>query len=164
MQLAHLGLLVMVAGVALTTAYSIERDVRLSPGVSVEVEGHRFAWTGVQHVEGPNYSAERGEVKLYRGDTLVETLHPEKRRYNVSGQVMTEAAIDPGLFRDIYVAMGEPLEGDAWAVRVYYKPFIRWTWLGALIMVFGGMVSMSDRRYRMGARAAQAAPAAGEKA
>ena len=162
MQLAHTGLLVMVVGVALTTAYSVEHDVRLSPGSRVHVEGYGFEWAGVKSVQGPNFTAEQGEVRIYRGDVLLETLFPQKRRYNVRGQVMTEAAIDPGLFRDIYVAMGEPLEGDAWAVRVYYKPFIRWTWLGALFMVFGGVASISDRRYRMAVRAARPEPA-GEK-
>ena len=162
MQLAHTGLLVMVVGVALTTAYSVEHDVRLSPGSRVHVEGYGFEWAGVKSVQGPNFTAEQGEVRIYRGDVLLETLFPQKRRYNVRGQVMTEAAIDPGLFRDIYVAMGEPLEGDAWAVRVYYKPFIRWTWLGALFMVFGGVTAISDRRYRMAVRAARPEPA-GEK-
>ncbi|RZU37139.1 cytochrome c-type biogenesis protein CcmF [Fluviicoccus keumensis] len=163
MQLAHTGLLVTVVGIALTTAYSTERDVRLSPGSRVEIQGYGFEWAGVRSYAGPNFSSEQGEVRIYRGDTVLETLYPEKRRYNVRGQVMTEAAIDPGLFRDIYVAMGEPLEGNAWAVRVYVKPFIRWTWLGALIMVLGGMFAISDRRYRMGARASRAIPA-GEKA
>ncbi|HEX5361792.1 MAG TPA: heme lyase CcmF/NrfE family subunit [Fluviicoccus sp.] len=162
MQLAHAGLLVTVVGIALTSAYSIEHDVRLSPGSRVQIQGYGFEWGGVKSVPGPNFTAEQGEIRIYRGDALLETLHPQKRRYNVRGQVMTEAAIDPGLFRDIYVAMGEPLAGDAWAVRVYYKPFIRWTWLGALIMVLGGMVAIGDRRYRMTARSTVNVPA-GEK-
>jgi cytochrome c-type biogenesis protein CcmF len=99
MQTAHAGLLVAVIGIALTSAYSIERDVRLSPGARVEVEGYAFAWTGVKSYAGPNYTAEQGEVRIYRDGELRETLHPEKRRYNVRGQVMTEAAISPGLFR-----------------------------------------------------------------
>lgn len=161
MQLGHLGLLVTIVGVTLTAAFSIERDVRLGDGHEVTAGDYRVVWQGVREVPGPNYIATEGTAVLYRqgGTEPLRVLHPEKRRYLAGGQVMTETAIDGGLFRDVYVAMGEPLENGQWAVRVYYKPFVRWMWLGALIMALGGLVAASDRRYRLKARAASAAPA-----
>jgi len=149
MQVAHLGLVITIFGVAFTSAYSVERDVRLAPGDSVTVGDYRFVFTGVEKLHGPNYSATRGTMDVLDGEHLVTTLHPEKRFYFVQRNAMTEAAIDAGLFRDLYVAMGELLEGDAWAVRIYHKPFVRWVWLGALFMAAGGLLAASDRRYRL---------------
>ena len=161
MQLGHLGLLVTIVGVTLTAAFSIERDVRLGDGHDVTAGDYRVVWKGVREVAGPNYISTEGTAELYRqgGTEPLRVLHPEKRRYLAGGQVMTETAIDAGLFRDVYIAMGEPLENGQWAVRVYYKPFVRWMWLGALIMALGGLVAASDRRYRLKSRAAAAAPA-----
>jgi cytochrome c-type biogenesis protein CcmF len=167
MQLAHAGLLITVLGVALTSYYSIEKDVRMAAGDHLTEGPYTFVFQGVAEHEGPNYVARRGEFQVYKGDTLIETLHPEKRVYAVQRNVMTEAAIDAGLFRDLYIALGEPLDpaGSAWAVRLYYKPFIRWLWLGALVMAAGGLLAASDRRYRLRkAEAPATAAAAGEEA
>lgn len=149
MQLAHLGLVVTVLGVAFTSMYSIERDVRMAPGDSATVNEYRFVFQGVEEHTGPNYSAVRGTMQVFRGDQEIAVMHPEKRFYFVQRNTMTEAAIDAGFFRDLYVAMGEPLDGDAWAVRLYHKPFVRWIWLGALLMAAGGLLAASDRRYRL---------------
>jgi cytochrome c-type biogenesis protein CcmF len=169
MQLAHTGLVVTIIGVTLTSAYSIERDVRLAPGQSVKEGAYTFVFHGVSEHEGPNYVARRGEVDLLKNGEYVRTLHPEKRIYNVQRNPMTETAIAPGLFLDLYVALGEPLDAGntgngAWAVRVYYKPFVRWLWLGALIMALGGAVAASDRRYRVRQQREASLPVAGEKA
>ncbi len=149
MLLAHFGVGVFVAGVLLVESTSIERDLALKPGESTEIRGFRFQFDGVAHREGPNFDADRGTVQVYDGERLIATLHPEKRAYKSGGQIMTEAGIDPGLTRDLYVALGEPLgDGEAWAVRVYVKPFIRWIWFGALLMTIAGFVVAFDRRFR----------------
>ncbi|MDI1301077.1 MAG: heme lyase CcmF/NrfE family subunit [bacterium] len=170
MQVAHAGMLVTVIGVALTSTYSIERDVRLAPGESMKEGSYTFVFKGISEHEGPNYVARRGEISVFKNGEAVRTLYPEKRIYNVQRNTMTEAAIDPGLFRDLYVALGEPVgEGTAsgqgaWAVRVYLKPFIRWIWLGAIVMALGAVISASDRRYRMRKPAAENIASAGDKA
>ncbi|PKL99852.1 MAG: c-type cytochrome biogenesis protein CcmF, partial [Gammaproteobacteria bacterium HGW-Gammaproteobacteria-6] len=149
MSLAHFGLGVFVAGVLLVESLGVEKDVAMVPGQTVEAVGYRFTFNGVSNVRGPNYEAVRGEVNVYDGDRLIASLHPEKRNYAAGGQVMTETAISPSLVRDIYVALGESLGNDgSWAVRLYIKPFIRWIWLGALLMMAGGFVTASDRRFR----------------
>nr|VFJ75399.1 MAG: cytochrome c-type biogenesis protein CcmF [Candidatus Kentron sp. FW] len=148
MHLAHVGVAVFVVGVTLASAWSVERDVRLAPGDTKTLAGHEFAFYGISRVTGPNYQAEQGEIRVSRNGEMIAVLKPEKRVYLGKGQPMTEAAIDPGLTRDIYVALGERLEDEAWAVRLYYKPFIRWIWLGPLLMALGGLVAASDRRYR----------------
>lgn len=148
MLLAHAGLGIFVIGVCITETTSTEKDIRLAPGESIEIRGLRFELDSVTPVQGPNFTAQSGLVKVYSGEKLVAEMHPQKRTY-LRGQVMTEAAIDPGLTRDLYVALGEPLgNGNAWAVRVYHKPFIRWIWLGALFMTAGGFVAAADRRLR----------------
>ncbi|MBT8420954.1 MAG: heme lyase CcmF/NrfE family subunit [Gammaproteobacteria bacterium] len=148
MTIAHVGVAVFIVGVTLASAWSIERDVRLAPGDTKTLAGHEFAFHGTSEVMGPNYLAEQGEIRVSRNGEEIALLHPEKRTYLGKGQPMTEAAIDPGLTRDIYVALGEPLGDGAWAVRLYYKPFIRWIWLGPLLMALGGLWAASDRRYR----------------
>ena len=153
MQLAHAGLLVTIIGVALTSHYSIERDLRMAPGDRVTEGDYTFVFQGMRDRTGPNFTARRGDFLVLKGERQVATLHPEKRVYDVQRNMMTEAAIDPGLFRDLYIALGEPLDqgptGQAWAVRIYYKPFVRWLWLGALVMAAGGALAASDRRYRL---------------
>jgi len=151
MLFAHIGLGVMVVGIAMTSFYSIERDVRLEPGQSVVLDHYEFYFDKVEAVQGDNYDADRGRVVVKRQGQQVALLHPEKRTYWANQNKMTEAAIDPGLFRDLYVALGEPLDDDkhAWAVRVYVKPFVRWIWGGALLMAIGGLLAISDRRYRL---------------
>jgi cytochrome c-type biogenesis protein CcmF len=111
--------------------------------------GYTFQFNGVSKVKGPNYNANRGHIKVTKGDDLVTNLYPEKREYLVQTMPMTEAAIDTGLFRDLYVSLGEPVSGGAWSVRVYYKPFVDWIWVGCFIMAFGGFLAISDRRYRL---------------
>ncbi len=148
MSLAHLGVGVFIIGVAVTSTFSSERDVRLGPGDSETLAGYRFQFEGVAELPGPNYRAQRAEVKIFRSDRLIATLHPEKRFYPIQAQPMTEAAIDVGATRDLYVALGEPLGDGSWAVRLYYKPLIRWIWLGPLLMALGGLLAASDRRYR----------------
>ena len=116
----------------------------------MELAGYSFQFQGTQPVIGPNYSGEEGTISVFEDGKIIATLHPQKRRYNAQrGQTMTEAAIDNGFFRDLYVALGEPLGESAWAVRVHYKPFVRWIWLGALLMAFGGGFAALDKRYRM---------------
>ncbi len=150
MVFAHIGFAVCVLGVCLTTQYSAERDLRMEPGDQMELAGYSFQFQGTQPVIGPNYSGEEGTISVFEDGSIIATLHPQKRRYNAQrGQTMTEAAIDNGFFRDLYVALGEPLGESAWAVRVHYKPFVRWIWLGALLMAFGGGFAALDKRYRM---------------
>ena len=160
MWLAHLGLAVFLVGVTLVSVRGHESDVRMSPGDSHETAGYRFEFKGVRSVPGPNYNAFRGEFALYQGEREITRLYPEKRNYLSGGMPMTEAAIDAGLLRDIYVSLGEPVgdQGD-WALRLYYKPFVRWIWLGGLLMAAGGLLAITDRRYRM-ARKPTVAPAA----
>ena len=149
MQVAHLGIAVFVIGVTMVGAYQEEKDVRMLAGESVSVGGYQIQLQGVNTVPGPNYKAMRGIFLLTRNGKLEATMYPEKRSYFSSTMPMTEAAIDAGLTRDIYVSLGEELEDKAWAVRVYYKPFVDWIWGGCLLMALGGILAMSDKRYRM---------------
>ncbi|MEH6556605.1 MAG: heme lyase CcmF/NrfE family subunit [Oceanicoccus sp.] len=150
MVFAHIGFAVSVLGVCLTSQYSLERDLRMEPGDQMELAGYSFQFQGTRHVTGPNFSGEEGIISVSEDGAIIATLHPQKRRYNAQkGQTMTEAAIENGFFRDLYVALGEPLGESAWAVRVHYKPFVRWMWLGALLMAFGGSFAATDKRYRM---------------
>jgi len=166
MHLAHIGVAVFVIGVTLVKNYEVEKDVKMEPGDSVHLVGYEFRFVGVHQVEGPNYLALRGEVELLKDGKLDKMLHPEKRNYASSAMPMTEAAIDAGLTRDVYVSLGEPIDKSqpegAWAVRVYYKPFVDWIWGGCLLMSLGGLIAIADRRYRVKARAA--APAAASSA
>ncbi len=149
MQVAHLGIAVFVIGVTMVGAYQEEKDVRMLAGESVSVGGYDIQLKGVSAVPGPNYKAMQGTFLLTRNGELEATMYPEKRSYFSSTMPMTEAAIDAGLTRDIYVSLGEELEDKAWAVRVYYKPFVDWIWGGCLLMALGGVLAMSDKRYRM---------------
>lgn len=153
MQLAHLGIAVCALGVVLSSNSSAQRDLRMAPGDSIDLAGYHFIFQGAQHVQGPNYSSDRGTVQVMRGDTQVTLLHPEKRLYTVQQSMMTEAGIDGGLTRDLYVALGEPLDNGAWAVRIHVKPFVRWIWFGGLLTALGGALAALDRRYRVKVRA-----------
>jgi cytochrome c-type biogenesis protein CcmF len=148
MHIAHAGFAVTIIGVCLTSHYSSERDLRMTIGETVSIGAYDFRFDGVAGVQGPNFVADRGNIAVLQGEKLLEFLHPEKRRYVASGDVMTEAAIDPGFFGDVYVALGEPLAADAWSVRVHVKPFVRWVWFGAMLMALGGIVAVLDPRYR----------------
>ncbi|MDY6992742.1 MAG: heme lyase CcmF/NrfE family subunit, partial [Pseudomonadota bacterium] len=149
MNIAHIGVAVFIVGVILSNTYSIERDVRMQPGEPIHLGDYQFNFKGTTTVEGPNYEAERAEVEVLKKGQTIVVLHPEKRLYRVQRMPMTEAAIDWGFTRDIYVALGEALgDSGAWSVRVYYKPFIRWIWIGGLLMALGGLISATDKRYR----------------
>jgi cytochrome c-type biogenesis protein CcmF len=152
MHVAHIGVAVFIVGVTLVTGYESEKDVRMSLGDTVSVGGHVFKLNGVQQVTGPNYVAARAEIEVSKNGQLIEIMHPEKRSYTASGNAMTETAIDSGPFRDLYVSLGEPLDNNAWSVRVYYKPFVIWIWGGAVLMAIGGGLALSDRRYVLAAR------------
>ena len=148
MQLAHAGFAVCAIGVVLVSNYSAERDLRLAPGEALELGGYSFVFEGAKHHEGPNFTSDKGTIRVLQDGQQVAVLHPEKRLYTVQNMPMTEAGIDAGFTRDLYVALGEPLEDGAWAVRVHIKPFVRWLWLGGLMMGLGGVLAASDRRYR----------------
>ncbi len=159
MTVAHVGFAVALLGASLTTIYSDQRDVRLAYGEQVAVGGYHYELTGVTRMRGPNYVAEVGEIRVLDGDRLVVELGPEKRRYLSGGNILTEAAIDAGFFRDLYVALGEKLDTTAWSVRIHYKPFVRWIWLGAILMALGATLALIDKRYRR--QPAKPAPAQG---
>jgi len=148
MQVAHIGIAVCALGVGLSSVYDVQKDVRMVPGDRVEVAGYEFTFDNLSFVQGPNFGASRAQISAYKNDRLVAVLHPEKRKYEARNQVMTEAALDAGLTRDLYVSLGEPLKGDAWAIRLHVKPFVRCIWLGGLMIGLGGLLSVMDKRYR----------------
>ncbi|MGH9970303.1 MAG: heme lyase CcmF/NrfE family subunit [Pyrinomonadaceae bacterium] len=152
MQLAHVGVAVFIVGVTMVTGYQAEKDVRMNPGETVNVGGYDFRLKGVSDATGPNYRAARAEIEVTQNGKFVRAMYPEKRAYLVSENAMTETAIDTGLFRDLYISLGEPLPEGAWSVRVHYKPFVSWIWGGALLMAMGGGLAVSDRRYVLAAR------------
>ncbi|MES2634540.1 MAG: heme lyase CcmF/NrfE family subunit [Pseudomonadota bacterium] len=158
MWLAHGGIAVFIIGVVMVKNYEQERDVQARPGDTVTLSGYQFRFLGVQDVQGPNYQAARATVEVRRGDKLLATMHPEKRVYRVQQNPMTEAAIDTGLTRDLYVALGESLEDGSWTLRVYIKPFVDWIWGGCLLMGLGGALAASDARYRRRVREKSAVP------
>ncbi|MFW5450766.1 MAG: heme lyase CcmF/NrfE family subunit [Methylophagaceae bacterium] len=146
--IAHIGMAVTVTGITLTSVYSHEKDVRLAPGESYQVGDYQFRLIGVKEIRRDNYIAYQGIVEASQDGQHVALMHPEKRTYGQSSMPMTEAAIDAGLFRDLFVALGEPLGQGSWSLRIYHKPFVRWIWMGALIMAFGGLLAAADKRYR----------------
>ncbi len=153
MLLAHFGIAVFVAGVTLVKGYEAETEVKMMPGDTVALAGYLFGFEGVREVQGPNYVAARATLRVSRNGNTVGRLYPEKRLYTVQQQQMTEAAINAGFTRDLYVSLGDPLPGGAWLVRVQHKPFIAWIWGACLLMALGGVLAASDRRYRVGSRA-----------
>ncbi|WP_448565654.1 heme lyase CcmF/NrfE family subunit [Thalassotalea ganghwensis] len=148
MTIAHLGIAVTVVGVTLVSIYETETNVKMASGETAHVAGFDVKFNGIKQVKGPNYSAEQGQFEIYQDGDFIALLKPERRTYLVQTMGMTEAGIDPGLFRDVYVALGDPLPDGAWAVRVHHKPFVRWIWLGAIFMAIGGLFAMADKRYR----------------
>jgi cytochrome c-type biogenesis protein CcmF len=161
MMLAHLGVAAFAWGVSMVKTYEIERDVKMNIGETTELAGYGFALRGVQDIQGPNYDGVQGSVEVTRNGVAVATMRPEKRVYRVQQTPTTEAAIDPGPTRDLYVSLGDPVDGGAWIVRVYYKPFVDWIWGGCLMMALGGALALSDRRYRLRARQLQVTSGAG---
>lgn len=158
MTLAHTGIAVFLVGALLVEGLNVQRELAVKPGQTVEVGRWGFHFQGVDETQGPNYLSDRGHVQVLRDGKPVTLLHPEKRAYASGGQVMTEAGIRPGVLGDVYVAIGEPLGNDAWALRVHIKPFVRWIWLGAALMALGGFVTAADRRFR-NHKTAEARPA-----
>ena len=152
MQVAHIGVAVFIVGVTIVTGYQSEQDVRMGLGQTVDAGGYTFRFNGVSNVMGPNYRAARGEIEVSRNGQVVERMYPEKRTYLTTENVMTETAINTGLFRDLYISLGEPVSDGAWSVRVYFKPFVSWIWGGALLMALGGGLALTDRRYALAAR------------
>jgi cytochrome c-type biogenesis protein CcmF len=153
MMLAHLGIAVFILGVTLVRTGEIERDVQMGPGDTTTIGDLVFTFRGASDVRGPNYRAAQGEVVVTSGERVIATMRPEKRFYPVSQSTMTEAAIRPGLTRDLYVSLGEPIANSpAWIVRIYVKPFVDWIWGGCLMMALGGALAASDRRYRARSR------------
>ncbi|MFI3118787.1 MAG: heme lyase CcmF/NrfE family subunit [Methylococcaceae bacterium] len=149
MTTAHLGIAVFIVGVTLVSTYSEEKNIRLAPNQSLHLAGYDFLFHGVKPTEGANYTANQGHFTVTENQQLVAELYPQKRIYNASGMPMTEAGIDASITRDLFVALGEPLDDDgAWALRIYYKPFVRWIWIGGLFMAFGGLLAVMDKRYR----------------
>ncbi len=148
MILAHTGIAVTVVGATIVSNYSIERSVRMGPGITQELAGYSFKFIGVKTVKGPNYTAQQSLIEIWDGGKLLTTLTPDRRQYNVQTMGMTEAGIDWGLFRDLYITMGDPISDTDYAVRLNYKPFVRWLWFGAIFMMFGGILAASDKRYR----------------
>jgi cytochrome c-type biogenesis protein CcmF len=148
MFLAHIGVAVFIIGVTGVRGFESEKDVRMAIGSSIEAGGYNFQFLGVQAIDGPNYKAIRGVFDVSQDGKVVKRMAPEKRVYNASQMPMTEAAIDPGLTRDLYVSLGEPINANEWTVRIHIKPFVDWIWGGCLFMALGGFLAITDRRYR----------------
>ena len=150
MLLAHLGVAVFVVGVTLVKGHESEQDVRMAFGETVVGGPYAFTLRGVSEGEGPNYRYQRATVEVAQAGQAYTTLYPEKRVYRVQSNPMTEAAIDRGFTRDLYVSLGEAVAPTAWTLRIYYKPFIDWIWGGCVMMALGGLLAVIDRRYRRG--------------
>ena len=148
MWFAHLGLAVTIFGVVMVENHTEHRDLRMGVGDTQQLGHYEVRMTELSVLRGPNYVADQATFEIYRGDRLYKTVFPQKRRYNASGMVMTEASIDSGFTRDLYIAMGEPLDGGDWAVRLSVKPYVDWIWVGAFLMGLGGCISVTDKRYR----------------
>ncbi|AQS35611.1 c-type cytochrome biogenesis protein CcmF [Shewanella psychrophila] len=148
MIIAHLGIAVSVVGGTMVSNYSIEKSVRMGPGISQELAGYTFNYLETKNVVGPNYTALQGQIEVSKDGEFITLLKPDRRQYNVRTMDMTEAGIDWGLFRDLYVTMGDPISSTEFAVRLNYKPFVRWLWFGSIFMMVGGFFAASDKRYR----------------
>lgn len=148
MLFAHFGVAISTLGIAISTGYGIEADLRMSPGSSHQVGSYVFKMVGTEDIQGPNYQAVDARFDIYENKQVISTLHPEKRIYDVDKMAMTDSDIDVGIFRDLYIALGEPLPGEAWSVRIYVKPFVRWIWAGGFLILLGGLFAMCDKRYR----------------
>ncbi|GIU01751.1 heme lyase CcmF/NrfE family subunit [Shewanella algidipiscicola] len=148
MVIAHFGIAVSIIGATMVSNYSIEKSVRMGPGVTQELAGYSFHYVETKNVVGPNYTAQQGQVEVSKDGEFITLLKPDRRQYNVRTMDMTEAGIDWGLFRDLYITMGDPISRTEFAVRLNYKPFVRWLWFGSIFMMVGGVFAASDKRYR----------------
>ncbi|HVB48864.1 MAG TPA: heme lyase CcmF/NrfE family subunit [Burkholderiales bacterium] len=157
MMIAHLGIAVFIAGVTVVKGYETQKDVRMQAGDTVELSGYTFRLIGVSKVQGPNYTATQAQMQITRHGRTVTTLYPQRRVYTVQHMPTINAAIDEGLMRHLYVTLGDPLNATTWVVRVQYKPLVSWIWLGCLVMALGGLLSATDRRYRVAATMRRAA-------
>jgi cytochrome c-type biogenesis protein CcmF len=165
MYLAHFGVGVFMLGATVASAYNFERDFSARPGERIQAGGYEFVFNSMRQVEGPNFTADEGEFELRRDGEGLGVLRPQVRTYRVQTSPMTEAAIDSNLFRDVFVALGEPLGDNAWSIRLRVKPMIAFLWFGSGLMALGGLIAITDRRYQVAARqtqpsAAQPAPGA----
>ena len=161
MTIAHMGVAVFIVGITLTSLYSIEKDIRMVAGESFEMNGYDINFVAVNDYVGPNFRAAEGHFIASQNGQQVADLFSQKRNYNAGGMPMTEAGIDAGLWRDLYVSLGEPLDGKgAWSVRLYHKPFIRWIWLGTIFMALGGFLAVTDKRYRQSVKVKNTSAAA----
>jgi len=149
MSIAHLGVGVFAIGASGVESYKIEKDVALEPGGSFAIAGYDFKFVNATDVRGPNYDAVQGRIEVTRGGKLVTVLLPQKRHFWVQQTNNSKAAISVNWARDLFVAMGDPLGGNAWSMRVQYKPLVRYIWLGAIVMAVGGLIAATDRRYRV---------------
>ncbi|QYJ86365.1 heme lyase CcmF/NrfE family subunit [Shewanella mesophila] len=148
MVIAHFGIAVSVVGATMVSNYSIEKSVRMGPGITQELAGYSFHFIETKNVVGPNYTAQQGQVEVSKDGEVITLLKPDRRQYNVRTMDMTEAGIDWGVFRDLYITMGDPITSTEFAVRLNYKPFVRWLWFGSIFMMVGGVFAASDKRYR----------------
>jgi cytochrome c-type biogenesis protein CcmF len=146
---AHMGVAVLAVGIGMSSTLTESVDVRMEPGTKVELAGYEFEYDGTYQEPGPNYLAFIGEVYVWKDGYPEAQLYPEKRRYQVTGDILTEAGIDVTFTRDLFVSMGEQLTNDAWSVNLQVKPFISWIWLGSILMALGGLIAVLDRRYRV---------------
>ena len=154
MSVAHIGMGIFIFGVVFTSAFSDQKEIAVKVGTSVDLAGYSFLLRGVGPNQGPNYQAMRAQVDVTQDNVPIVTLEPEKRVYTVQRNPMTEASIDEGLFRDLYVALGEPVSPGEWGLRIYYRPFVQWIWIGAMLMAIGGILGATDKRYRASANRA----------
>ena len=159
MLLAHFGVAVFIAGVTVVSSFQTENDVRMEVGQTAEVGGYSIRLDAMNLVQGPNFTSVQGTLNLSRNGELVAVLRPERRIYTVSRTAMTEVAIDRSVMRDVYVALGEPVSETAWSVRLHHKPMVNWIWGGCLLMALGGLLAVTDRRYRVRKAASTAVPA-----
>jgi cytochrome c-type biogenesis protein CcmF len=149
-----------IIGVSVVSAFNIESDMAMRPGETLEVAGHTFELRELKDVEGPNYAAVEGVIEIRRDGDFIAEIRPQKRQYLVQKNWMTEAGIQVNWNKDLFIALGDQLGNNTWSVRIQYKPMIRFIWLGALVMALGGLIAVSDRRYRSPARARSSAASA----
>jgi len=149
MLVAHAGIGVFIFGAAMANGFERKQELKLAMGESVQVAGYAFRFEGIAPASGPNYDAQRATVRVTRGNHTVTTLYPEKRVYRAQQMPLSQAAIDVGWTRDLFVALGEPAGAAAWTMRLHVKPFMAWIWAGCVLMALGGLLAASDRRYRL---------------